>query len=159
MAATVRSSELPATDPSTPEGVRVAALAWLDAFAATVRARDFARGRTMFADDVVGFGSVTGSMVGLDDLVARQWRQVWPVTRGFDFDRQTLHVDGDADGRLVWVAAQWSSVGRDATTGREFERHGRVTIVLEPADDGSLLARHTHFSMEPPRPENESEHR
>ena len=120
-------------------------IAWLDAFAAAVRRKDIEAGRAMFAPDVLGFGSVTVRAEGIDRLIEDQWRNVWPVTRDFAFDASNLLIGGD--GRTSWIAAQWSSFGRRAD-GVEFRRSGRVTIVLEEVD-GTLLARHTHFSLEP----------
>ena len=56
---------------------------WLDAFAAAVRAVDYAAGERLFAPDVVGFGTVGVLLCGRDTLMQLQWRRVWGATSGF----------------------------------------------------------------------------
>jgi ketosteroid isomerase-like protein len=123
--------------------------AWLETFAKAVRDRDLTAGRAMFSTDVIGFGSVAGRTSGIDDLVNRQWQQVWPVTRDFAFDMRTVAIHGD--GCVSWVASEWSSIGQrpDGTT---FKRRGRVTIILQRCCDERLLAIHTHYSLIPEPP-------
>ena len=124
---------------------REAVVAWLEDFAAAVRSQDFAGGRAMFAPDAIGFGTVATVADGLDRLETDQWRRVWTVTRGFSFDLTSMRHGGcDA---TYWVAVPWSSWGRDAS-GREFERRGRATIVLQREGD-RLVSKHTHFSFAP----------
>src|SRR5687768_12344906 len=80
-------------------------LAWLEAFAAAVRAVDYEAGKRLFAPQVVGFGTVGVMLEGLETLVASQWRQVWGVTHGFRFHQEQLryHTSGD----IAWVAVPW----------------------------------------------------
>lgn len=120
-------------------------LLWLAEFAAAVSTADFARGRAMFAPEAIGFGTIAERAVGLDTLVDSQWRPVWSTTRGFTFDLATVKHGGDHP--VYWAAAQWTSMGRDAS-GRDIERRGRATIVLHDRE-GKLLAMHTHFSFVP----------
>ncbi len=115
-------------------------------FSAAVRAVDYERGTTMFAPDVVGFGTYAGMRVGLDALVNGQWRNIWGVTRGFTFRLDELHLGVSGD--QAWVAVPWDSEGRHGS-GDWFDRPGRATIVLERRD-GRWLALHTHFSLYPP---------
>src|SRR5260370_39617739 len=68
--------------PATPEQ-------WLQTFEATVRTRDFARGRTMFAGDAMGFGTWARAVTGLDNIVRAQWENVWPRIRNFRFRPDT----------------------------------------------------------------------
>ena len=118
---------------------------WLRDFARAVRERDIDSGRAMFAPEVVGFGTVASTASGLDDLVDRQWLQVWPFTEGFDFDYSRLSVMS-VDG-LAWAAVPWHSVGFDED-GKPYDRHGRATIVLH-RDQTHWHAVHTHFSLVP----------
>jgi ketosteroid isomerase-like protein len=115
---------------------------WLRAFAQAVRERDYATGRSLFAPDVVAFGTVAERAEGIDALVARQWRVVWETTRGFEFDAGSLR--GERHGDRAWIAATWSSVAE--TEGRR--RTGRATLVLA-RDDRGWRALHTHFSLTP----------
>ena len=119
-------------------------LAWLDEFAAAVRAVDTAQASALFAPEVVAFGTVGTRLVGRDALVRDQWLKVWSVTSGFRYDLE-LAVCG-ADGELGWAAAPWTSYGlRD---GRPFERRGRATFVLR-WESPHWLAIHSHHSLDP----------
>ena len=119
--------------------------AWLDAFAAAVRAADYEAGRRLFAGEVAGFGTVAVMFRDLDALVESQWKRVWGVTSGFRF--HTEHLACGVEGDHAWVAAPWTSQGR-TRDGRTFDRHGRATYVLERRD-GRWLAVHSHHSLDP----------
>jgi ketosteroid isomerase-like protein len=121
------------------------ARAWLAELEACVGAHDFARGRTIFAEDAVAFGSVAAMLVGLDALEQYQWRRVWPFIRAFRFTTDQLHCG--VAGTTVWLACPWTSEGLRAD-GTTFPRPGRMTAVLQ-RDDGRWLAVHTHFSRVP----------
>jgi len=114
---------------------------WLRAFAAAVRARDYAAGAALFAEDVVAFGSVAARADGLDALRERQWRVVWEDTRGFDFDYATLCCE--ALGERAWAAATWSSASE-----ADERRAGRATLVFA-RDGAGWRAVHSHFSLVP----------
>jgi len=118
---------------------------WLSEFARAVRAADYDAGRRMFAQDVVSFGTINEILDGRDQLETRQWRNVWSVTRGFDFDYTSVrnHVQADH----AWAVALWSSEGRNQTGW--FARQGRATFVFEKRD-GRWLAVHSHLSLVPP---------
>ena len=127
--------------PATPEQ-------WLRTFEAAVRARDFDRGRTMFAADAVAFGTWARAVSGLDNIVKEQWQNVWPRIRDFHFDGDAhVHAAGDS----AWIAAGWhtEATGPD---GRPFSRPGRGTFVLERRG-GTWLAVHSHFSLLPSQSE------
>lgn len=115
---------------------------WLDRFAAAVRARDIDAGQALFADDAAGFGTVTTSYTGLDDLVASQWHDVWHRTEGFTFE--PTHDLWSTATQAV-VAVRWNSVG----TAPRRRRSGRATLVLAARADGGVQAVHSHFSMDP----------
>jgi ketosteroid isomerase-like protein len=128
--------------PPTPEQ-------WLQAFEAAVRARDFARGRTMFADDAVAFGTWARAVAGLDNIVREQWENVWPRIRDFHFEADArVRTSGDH----AWIAGGWQTevTGPD---GRPFTRPGRGTFVLERRQ-GRWLAVHSHFSLLPTQSES-----
>ncbi len=135
--------------------------AWVEAFGGHVRSRDFAAASLLFDDDVVSFSSLRDVVVGLGDLVAEQWKQVWPSIDGFWFDTKRLHAFVSPDRCLAVVAVTWSSTGFDES-GHPFDRPGRATIVLGRADlRGPWRGVHAHFSLNrgvpqrsfrPPRP-------
>jgi ketosteroid isomerase-like protein len=128
--------------PSTPEE-------WLRTFEAAVRAQDFDRGRTMFAEDAVAFGTWARAVSGLDNIMREQWHNVWPRIRDFRFDSDArVRTTGDS----AWIAAGWSTeaTGPD---GRPFPRPGRGTFVLERRGE-KWLAVHSHFSLLPSQSES-----
>lgn len=118
---------------------------WLEAFSAAVRAVDYERGRAMFAPDVVGFGTFATMLVGLDNLVAGQWRHIWGVTRDFAFRLDVLR--GGVAGDHAWAAVPWDSRGQNPD-GSWYDRPGRATFVFERRD-GRWLAVHSHLSLVP----------
>jgi ketosteroid isomerase-like protein len=122
--------------------------AWLRAFEGVVRARDFAAGRTMFADDAVAFGTWARAVAGVDNIAREQWEQVWPRIRGFRFEPDVrIRTAGDS----AWIAGEWLTevTGSD---GRPLTRPGRGTFVLERRG-GRWLAVHSHFSLLPTQSE------
>lgn len=122
-------------------------IGWLEDFSGCVRRGDYEGGRRLFDGDVLGFGTRTATMRGLDDLVAQQWRHIWGVTRGFAFDPATVAGGISEDGGLGWVAGVWSSEGR-GEGGTWFTRRGRASFVLKRAE-GGWRCLHSHHSLEP----------
>lgn len=132
-----------------------AVLAWLDQWAAHVRAADYDAGRAMFAPEVVGFGTKVRRLDGIDELEHRQWRGIWDRTSAFAIDAGT--VRGEVSGDLAVAFGQWSGRAGRAPESQGPERSGRLTVVLRAMPDGRLLAHHTHLSMDPqpaPSPAN-----
>jgi ketosteroid isomerase-like protein len=118
---------------------------WLEDFSAAVRAVDYERGATMFAPDVVGFGTFASMLVGRDRLIAGQWRNIWGVTRGFTFRLDELHCGLDGD--TAWAAVPWDSQGQQAS-GEWYDRPGRATLILQRRN-GAWLCVHSHLSLYP----------
>lgn len=118
---------------------------WLLAMQRCVRAIDYAGAKPLFLPEVVGFGTYSGVLDGLDHLVNDQWRQVWPTIRDFTFRLDELRAGGD--GMLAWAACPWDSLGQHSN-GTTFPRPGRVTAILVRRD-GHWRAAHTHFSLYP----------
>jgi ketosteroid isomerase-like protein len=118
---------------------------WLKEFSTAVRRQDFTAGKKLFAGGANSFGTVCARMDSLDELVARQWRQVWPKTKDFDFDYDTARAV--VTGELATILTGWRSDSFDAEK-KTVERAGRATIVLQPSAIG-WRAVHTHFSINP----------
>lgn len=118
---------------------------WLEEFSEAVRAVDYERGMTMFAPEVVGFGTYAAMRVGLEPLVEGQWKNIWGVIRGFTFRLDDLH--GGISGNQAWAAVPWDSQGRD-DDGNWYDRPGRATFIFERRD-GRWLAIHSHLSTVP----------
>jgi len=128
------------------EGDPIAPLrAWLRQLQACVRAQDFAAGRALCAPDLLAFGTKAEMVEGVDQVMERQWREVWPRIREFTID--VAKAQGAIHANRGWVAARWDSLGvrPDYST---VPRPGRLTILFERRA-GRWLATHTHFSLSP----------
>lgn len=123
---------------------------WLNAFSENVRNRNFDGGRALFSDQAIGYGTWTSHMVGLDNLVQKQWCNVWPQTEDFTFDLEHAHfwVDHPDKPSLATIAALWSSRGVNENQ-EKFIRRGRSTTVLQRGPQGQWQAVHTHYSFAP----------
>ena len=120
---------------------------WLGQWGECIAALDFARARTLFVSEVVGFGTYSDLLVGLDDLESRQWRMVWPTIADFRFDLPGVWTETSPDRRLAHLATGWTSTGHDPE-GRPFERPGRCTVTLRRGEVAApWLGTHTHFSL------------
>jgi ketosteroid isomerase-like protein len=119
--------------------------AWLERFAACVRAKDFDAARPMIAEDVVSFGTRANVVAGRENLITQQWRHIWPTIEGFAFDLDTLHWQQSGD--HAWAVLTWNSTGF-RPDGTPFPRPGRATFTFAHRD-GQWLATHTHFSLYP----------
>lgn len=122
-----------------------AAEAWLQDFAAAVRARDYEKARRMFDAEVRGFGTVARRYHSVDELVQEQWKRVWDETESFRFDLDSAEYWHEGD--LVVAISEWSS-DDVAPDGSRRPRTGRATIVLGRSGD-VFRAAHTHFSLTP----------
>jgi ketosteroid isomerase-like protein len=118
---------------------------WLKAWEAAINARDYDAGAALFDEDVIAFGTYSDAMHGRDNLVLRQWREMWPYIRDFRFALDETTVLGDGSPLCV-VIAPWTSLGL-RPDGSAFPRAGRCTIALKRLPGGGLCAQHTHFSM------------
>ena len=120
---------------------------WFEEWVKCIASLDFVRARTLFAPEVVGFGTYSDILDGIDDLERRQWRMVWPAIAGFRFDLAGLWVEVSPDRRLGHAAVGWTSTGTNEE-GQPFPRPGRCTVALRRADlDSAWLGTHTHFSL------------
>jgi ketosteroid isomerase-like protein len=129
---------------ASPEVVE-SARAWLLEMQASVRSIDYARARSLFAEDVVAFGTFAAVVSGLDRLEHEQWRKIWPTIRDFTFRLDLVHCLGSEDAMCVVVP--WDSIGvRD--DGQTFDRPGRATVLLAPRGE-RWVATHSHFSVAP----------
>jgi ketosteroid isomerase-like protein len=118
---------------------------WLLRFSAAVREQEYAKGRELFALDVIAYGTFSVALEGLESLEANQWRHIWPATRNFSFDLDSVKCKGNSE--FIWIGATWHSQGCCAS-GDWFDRHGRASFVLEQRD-GKWVAIHSHHSISP----------
>lgn len=121
---------------------------WFTRFGDCCAAVDYETAVSLFADDVVAFGTRMDIVAGLESLVVHQWKQIWPNIREFRFDLKSLRTGGDEG--LAWGVCLWNSIG-SAEDGGSFARPGRATVILEHRE-GRWIATHTHFSLFPGTP-------
>lgn len=117
---------------------------WLKRFSKAVRERDFTAGKKLFHKNVFSFGTACRCVEDLEKLSSRQWRIIWPKTKNFDFDYDSLREVTDKNHAVIMTC--WSSTGFRGKI--PFVRRGRATIVLAKSGK-SWKAVHTHFSLEP----------
>lgn len=120
---------------------------WLEQWQNFINASDFLGAREMFSENVTAFGTVAGSVQGLNELEARQWRIVWPRIKNFRFGTPVVVT---STATTHGLAITWSSLGV-AASGRLYPRSGRATLLLQDMG-GHLVCVHSHFSMEPGAP-------
>jgi ketosteroid isomerase-like protein len=122
--------------------------AWFRNLQDCVRRVDYTSAVALFAADVASFGTHAEVVTGLEALRASQWSNVWPNIEDFTFDIEQVH--GGSDGAGGWAMAPWTSTGFDEQ-GAPFDRPGRATVTFARRD-GTWLAVHTHFSLNPGTP-------
>ena len=114
---------------------------WLDRFVAAVRTNDIDAGRRLFADDALGYGALTSRMLGLESLVAQQWRPTWVRVARWDVSEVDLLLHC---GDLAVLAFCWERLNNDDMAIVS----GRATLVLRQLNDRWLCV-HSHFSANP----------
>jgi ketosteroid isomerase-like protein len=127
---------------------------WFAAWHGHVEAVNFTAARTLFDDDVIGFGTFMDTVSGLDSLEQRQWRAIWPAIEGFHFNLDTLRVGVSKDGCLAFGVVTWDSTGFHKDGGR-YPRPGRATVLFGRAGRGEpWKGLHTHISLNPGTPQS-----
>jgi ketosteroid isomerase-like protein len=129
------------------EAQRAELVAWVETFGEHVRRREFDAAAGQFDTAVVSFSSLRDVVVGLSDLVAEQWKHVWPSIERFRFDTDGLEAFVSPDGGLAAVAVTWTSTGFDRE-GEPFDRPGRATLVLGREPAAPWRGIHAHFSLD-----------
>ena len=121
---------------------------WFEKLGRWCASIDYDSTLSIFAEDVLSFGTKADIVSGLNLLRENQWEGIWPKVEGFRINMETLHSSGDE--RHAWGIATWTSTGfnEDGTT---FVRPGRATTILERRGD-RWLSVHTHFSLNPGTP-------
>ena len=84
---------------------------WLTKFALCVRSLDFEGGREMFYQDMVCFGSRAEILIGLDDLIERQWKAIWPNITDFHFQMDQFRCECNNTAEIACVIVPWISTG------------------------------------------------
>ena len=128
--------------------------AWLVKFQECVQSVDYATARKMFDPDCYCFGSLAEKVFSLDELIEKQWSQIWPNCQGFQFNLDEIHMEICQEGDMACAMVPWTSIGFHPD-GNPFERPGRVTILLKKnPSTKNWVALHTHYSLKPGTPQS-----
>lgn len=126
---------------------------WFETWGRCVAGVDYASARELFHPDVVGFGTYTAYVRGLDELERQQWRSVWPTITDFRFLVDRLICSVSPDGTMAQGIVPWLSTGYHED-GSSFERPGRATVLLvRDSERDPWRGIHTHFSLAPGTPQ------
>jgi hypothetical protein len=121
--------------------------AWFETLARHCRAVDYESARSIFADDMIAFGTFTDFMIGRDLAEQKQWRNVWGTIRNFCYDLDKIEAIVSADRLMAVGMGVWQSDGY-YPNGDRFDRPGRTTVTLARKKvDDPFVATHTHMSL------------
>ena len=132
--------------PAHPEDL-AAVRSWFDSLAKHCRAADYEGARSIFAEDMIAFGTFTNFMVGRALAEKNQWRNVWGTIRNFRYDLERIETIVSADRLMAVGMGIFQSDGFHAH-GERFDRPGRTTVTLARETVGDpFIATHTHMSL------------
>ena len=119
---------------------------WFATLATHVREVDYIGARTIFAADLIAFGTFTDFMIGQPAAEQAQWRNVWENIDGFTW-RPDIRVIVSPDRRQAVGMGIFDSTGY-RKDGTEYARPGRATVVfVRDSVEAPWLAQHTHLSL------------
>ena len=131
-------------DPNPDDAATVRA--WFHRLAGHVQAVDFAGARSIFAPDMIAFGTFSDFMTGRDAAERHQWRNVWHHIDGFRW-RPDIRVIVSPDRLQAVGMGVFDSTGYQQD-GTAYDRPGRATIVfIRPDASAAWVAQHTHMSL------------
>ena len=121
--------------------------AWFDIWGKFVSQVDFDAARKMFEEEIVGFGTRTDTIEGLDNLIEKQWKSVWPTIKDFRFLTETLRIQVSPDRLFAIAAVVWESTGFHENQ-EAYIRPGRATVSLRRQNlRTEWKGTHTHLSL------------
>jgi ketosteroid isomerase-like protein len=119
---------------------------WFETLAAHVREVDYIGARSIFAPDMIAFGTFTDFMTGRDVAEQQQWRNVWSHIDEFRF-RSDIRAIVSPDRLQAVGMAIFDSTGY-RQDGTSYDRPGRATVVFVRDNIGAAWsAQYTHLSL------------
>ena len=137
------------TPPVTTSDPAEAVRQWFTLLSGYCASVDYDSAESIFAEDVVSFGTAMDIVRGRKALREGQWESIWENITDFKMDLD--NADARGSGNQAWGVVTWTSTGYDSDH-KPFHRPGRATVTLERRD-GIWLAVHTHFSLFPSTPQ------
>lgn len=121
--------------------------AWFDMWGKFVANIDFESARSMFDENVIGFGTWMNTVEGRENLLEKQWKKIWPTISDFHFLTDTLQVQVSPDRLFAIAILVWRSTGFHEN-GEPYDRPGRATVSLRRNSiDSPWKGTHTHLSL------------
>ncbi len=121
--------------------------AWFDMWGEFVANVDFESARPMFQEECISFGTWMDTVEGLDNLIEKQWKTIWPTIESFRFLTDTLRVQISPDRLFAIAIIVWESTGF-CQNHKPYHRPGRATVSLNRLSLNSpWKGVHTHMSL------------
>jgi ketosteroid isomerase-like protein len=122
---------------------------WFQRLQFCVQSLDFVGSRSLFAEDLITFGTLSAFVIGREATEKEQWRKVWGCIDEFRWRLDDLHSIISGDRLMATSMAVFESTGY-AEDGKSYHRPGRATVVLvRRTIDEEWVAQHTHVSLFP----------
>ena len=141
------------TAPNVQDSDATSIRTWFETMHKHVADVNFTAATPLFHKNATAFGTYKDIINTRDDIIAQQWRSIWPTIEKFAFTLELLTMDVSPDRLLASGVVPWGSNGfhEDGTT---FDRPGRATIILRrDSVDAPWQAVHSHFSLNPNTPQ------
>ena len=120
---------------------------WFKRLSDHVQAVDYQGARSIFADDMIAFGTFTDFMIGQEKAEREQWRNVWGTIRRFRWRLDGTQAIVSAD-RLTGIGMAIFDSDGFMPDSTNFDRRGRATVTFASAKVGDpWVATHTHMSL------------
>jgi ketosteroid isomerase-like protein len=125
---------------------------WFQKLQLCIQTVDFVGSRSLFADDIITFGTFSAFTLGRAATEQEQWRHVWGHIDQFRWRLDNLRTLVSGDQLTAVGMAVFESTGY-SEGGKAFDRPGRATMVLGRRAVGEeWVAQHTHVSLFPGTP-------
>lgn len=125
---------------------------WFRQLQVSVQTVDFVGSRSLFAEDLITFGTFSAFTIGREAAETEQWRKVWDQIDHFRWRLDDLHTVISSDRLTAVGMAVFESTGY-TEDGTAFDRPGRATVVFGRQSIGEeWLAQHIHVSLFPGTP-------
>ncbi len=121
--------------------------AWVDRFSSHVADLRYDEAAAMMDPCVNSFSTWTDVVVGIEQFVNSQWRNVWHTMTDFVLVTDKMHARTSPDRLMASLMVTWTSTGYSAD-GEPFDRPGRCSfVVVRDSLDDEWRGVQAHFSL------------